>query len=153
MKADNVNEKNNFKKAISIFLVLILVLGCVLTNGQKVSAKTTALTTCLMKKSNSLYSDYVRDGFAVAYKVTLKSKSIVINGSLTNASTGKRSKIGKHTYKLSNSVKYISSGGEGSDQKYTKKAFIKYLAKCDNSGLGLVLTLNNGKVTKIDLCS
>ena len=67
--------------------------------------------------------------------------------------SGKRSKIGKHTYKLSNSVKYISSGGEGSDQKYTKKAFIKYLAKCDNSGLGLVLTLNNGKVTKIDLCS
>ncbi len=153
MKENNVNVKNNFKKAISIFLALTLVLGCILTNGQKVSAKTTALSTCLMKKSNSLYSDYVRDGYAVAYKVTLKSKSNVINGSLTNASTGKRTGTGKHTYKLSNSVKYISSGGEGPDQKYTKKAFKKYLAECNNSGLGFVLTLKDNKVIKIDLCS
>lgn len=152
MKANNVNIKNNFKKAISLFLVLILVPGCILINGQRAFAKTKYLSSCLIQKSNSLYNDYVKDGNAVAYKVKLNNKSIVINGSLKNT-TGKTTKIGKHTYKLSNNVKYISSGGEGPDQKFTKKDYKRYLESCKDSLLGLFLTFKNGKVIRIEICS
>lgn len=153
MKANNVNIKNNFKKAISLLFIFTLILGCILTNGQKASAKTKALSTCLMQKSNSLYSDYVKEGYAVAYKVKLKSKSIVINGSLKNADTGKRTKTGKHVYKLSNNVQYIFVGGEGPDRKYTNKGFMKEIEKCKNSGIGFGLTLKNNKVTRIEMYS
>ncbi|MCI8377967.1 MAG: hypothetical protein HFH72_05520 [Lachnospiraceae bacterium] len=153
MKENNVNMKGNFKKALSLSLALILILGCVLINGQRVFAKTTEFYTNLIQKSNSNYSDYIKDGLGVAYKVKLNKKTIVINGTLKNASTEKLTRMGKHTYKLSNSVKYIASGGEGPDQKFSQKAYKKYLESCKDSLLSLSLTLRNGKVTKVAICS
>ena len=144
---------NKLKKLLSLLLVLVLVLGCTLTSKQEASAKTKKLFTSLIQKSNPYYNDRVKEGMAVAYKVKLKSKTIIIHGSLSDFDEGETTNIGVHTYKLSSEVKYIASGGEAPDQEFSKKDFKKYLKKVKDSSLGLVLEFKKSKVSKVIISS
>lgn len=149
----SIKKYCNIKKTISFLFIFTLFLGCVLINKQGVSAKVRELSTSLTQKSNSLYKTLVKNGAAVAYKVEIKKKTVIIHGSLSDSSTNETSNIGIHTYKLSKNVKYVVRGGEAPDQKLGKKDFKKYLKKSKNSGLGLVLEFKNFKVTKVAICS
>lgn len=141
------------KKILSLLLVLILILGCALTGKWEASAKTKKLFTSLIQKSNPYYKDRAKEGMAVAYKVKLKSKTIIIHGSLSDFNGGETTNIGVHTYKLSSEVKYIARGGEAPDQEFSKKDFKKYLKKVKDSSLGLVLEFKKSKVSKVIISS
>lgn len=146
-------KKNKAVKTISLFLAFALILGCTLTSTQVASAKTTELFTTLMQKSNPFYHKHVKNNMAVAYKVRVKKKTIVIYGSLSDYDSSQVSNIGVHTYKLSDNVKYVSRGGEAPDQEFSKKEFKKYLEKNKDSGLALVLEFKKFKVVKIAIAS
>lgn len=141
------------KQAIALFIVFTMVAGCILINKQYACAKTRELYTSLVQKSNPVYNDLVNNETSVAYKVKIKKNFIVIHGSLSDSSTEQVSGIGIHTYKLSDNVKYISRGGEAPDQEFTKNRFKKYLEKCKDSSLALVLEMDNKKVTKVIISS
>lgn len=145
----SIERHNKARKLISLLLVIALVLGCVLINKQEVFAKTKELSTSLTQKYHSLYKSLVKNGAAVAYRVKIKKKTIVIHGSLNDSSTNGTSNIGVHTYKLADNVKYVARGGEAPDQEFSKKDFKKYLKRNKNSGLGLVLEFKQSKVVKV----
>ena len=140
------------KQAVALFIVF-MVWGCILINKQYSCAKTRELYTSLIQKSNPVYNDFVNNGTSVAYKIKIKKKSIVIHGSLSDSSTEQVTGMGIHTYKLSDNVKYISRGGEAPDQEFTKNKFKKYLEKCKDSALTLILGLEDKKVTKVIISS
>ena len=147
--------KNKFQKVLAILLAICLVTGFMevsqvqaatkKSGGRKPGANGYYYDTGTMKvicKGNTL----------TMYSSFNKSKNRVLNTSKKNFV-----KYGKHTFKLTSKTKYFSLefNPENPDKpyrnNYSKSNFINIMKRLN--GLGAWITVKNGKVVSMQLCS
>ena len=161
--------KNRFQKVLAILLAICLVTGCMGVSKVQAATKksgTTYYYTQLnrQKGGKKQYSwkgyyyscgtmKFVCKGNTLTmYSSFNKSKNRVLNTSKKNFV-----KYGKHTFKLTSKTKYFSLefNPENPDKpyrnNYSKSNFINIMKRLN--GLGAWITVKNGKVVSMQLCS
>ena len=140
------------KKNYLIVILSMLVLCCVCS--MKAEAKTYRYVGAMTKKAN-INKVWYRDNGAI-YKAKFTGNKIILWGRLerysgTNGKKGTLLKNKKRTFKLAGNVKFYSSGGDMHSIRLSRSRFNSTMTRYN--GLGLVMYVKNGKVTKMYLCS
>ena len=160
--------KNQFQKVLAILLAICLVTGFMEVSQVQAATKksgTTYYYTHLIRQkggkqpgANGYYYDtgtmkvICKGNTQTQYSSFYKSKNRVLNTSKKNFV-----KYGKHTFKLTSKTKYFSLefNPENPDKpyrnNYSKSNFINIMKRLN--GLGAWITVKNGKVVSMQLCS
>lgn len=99
--------------------------------------------------SNTPFDQATGQGMAFSLE---KSRLILTTGALTSYDTGATEPLGTYVIPLASGVKYALYGGEDAGTTYmSRKKFNTWLQ--NQNGLGLILTVKNGKITEMGLSS
>lgn len=99
--------------------------------------------------SNTPFDQATGQGMAFSLE---KSRLILTTGALTSYDTGATEPLGTYVIPLASGVKYAIYGGEDAGTTYvSRKKFNTWLQ--NQNGLGLILTVKNGKITEMGLSS
>lgn len=112
-----------------------------------------------VKESDTLYYSPDYSDSSQKTTVKLKGNKLVVKGSLlkgTKKKYGEASgkvvalKKATRTFKIDKNFKVYGNGGENPEPEKGSKSDIK---TCGSNGLGFVITIKNGKATRIDFYS
>ena len=158
--------KNKIHKIVAVLLAICLVTSCMeITNAQAATgkSKTTYYYTRLLRQKGGKKSGangYYYDTGTL--KITCKGNTLTMyssfnkcNNGIYNASKKGFIKYGKHTFKLTSKTKYLTYEFDETDDafviRHSKSNFINNIKRLN--GLGLWITIRNGKVVEMSLHS
>lgn len=157
--------KNKIQKVLAILLTFCLITGCVGASQVQAAAKksgTTYYYNHLVRqkggRAHGAKGYYYESG---TMKIVCKRNTLTMYSSFYKCpkgvyNTSKKNfvKYGKHTFKLTSKTKYFScyfDGYRSRKRYYSKSQFIKIMKRLN--GLGLWITVKNGKVVSMQLSS
>lgn len=157
--------KSKFQKFCTILLAICLIAGHIQVSTVQAATKksgTTYYYTHLVRQKGGKKlgaNGYFYD--TGTKKITCKGNTLIMYSSFNKSKNGKLDtskkgfvKYGKHTLKLTSKTKYITREFDGYrtyTHYYSKSEFIKIMKRFN--GLGLWITVKNGKVTQMRLAS
>lgn len=96
---------------------------------------------------------------ATCYEVNIEEDTLIVKGSIDYRETFEDydniSPIenGEHKFKLAEDAVFQAVGGTSPGQEFTREEFLEYEKEVDNSGLALIIEVENGLVTSVSISS
>lgn len=96
---------------------------------------------------------------ATCYEVNIEEDTLIVKGSIDYRETFEDydniSPIenGEHKFKLAEDAVFQAVGGTSPGQEFTREEFLEYEKEVDDSGLALIIEVENGLVTSVSISS